>query len=332
MVNFIDVIDDGELLVFLAPTGSGKTHFILNSLSKGGRRIVFVSPLKALALEFYEKSKKRSLLLCGEKNKGEKLKEKWDFLVATPESLGSRELESLSMMVPKPVVILDEIHLFLKWGSSFRPRLLDFIEALGVMTFPCLGLTATLDERSKNWINEQLNLGFLARIVDFGNMGIKYSPKNNYYFPNWAKKIFHQYFIYKMKNTNGIALFFCRTRTEVFNWVELFEWLQIDCLGCVGGETNAFLESYKQKKSVRAIFATSALSHGVNLGEISEVFIGYKVLEKDIWVQMVSRGGRMNNSFELYSFEKFKIATKAEFFIAILLKTVWSRLRVYFLV
>lgn len=326
----VDLVQDGELKILLAPTGSGKTHFILNRLNCGLRKIVFVSPLKALAMEFFEKAHEKSLLVCPSL-KQEQLDEDWRFLVATPEALGSRWLEKLSLFEPKPLIILDEIHLFFKWGHSFRPRLLAFIESIGVLNFPTLGLTATLDHSSFQWIKTSVSSGFEASLLDYGNMKMKFPPSENYYFPKKAKRIFQQFFEDQMRFGEGkTALYFCRTRNEVFQWVDYFHWLGVPSLGCVGGETQNFMKNYNKNNPPRVIFSTSALSHGVNLGAIDEIYIGHELEDEDMWIQMASRGGRTGEKFKIYSFNSWGERNQSALSLAMCLKIVRSRFIAFF--
>lgn len=328
MVNLIEIVENGDLIVLLAPTGSGKTHFVLNSLRTSGRKLVFISPLKALALEFFKKAGPKSLFLEGAEGRDEFKSLKWDVCVATPEAMGDSGINLLMALDPRPLFILDEIHLFKKWGESFRPYLLTFLENLGVLDIPILGMTATLEKDVIEWLQREMTFGFeRVEILDFKNMEMKHIPENHVLFPRWSKKIFNYFFIEQMKKREGLALYFCSSRREVVSWVDFFNWLDIPALGCVGGETMKFMESYEENKTPRVIFSTTALSHGVNLGTVDEVYISYFLNLKDLWVQMASRGGRTGKPFSVYSFDDFfKMRGRVKFF-GILLKFVGSRLR-----
>ncbi len=326
----VNLVQDGELKVLLAPTGSGKTHFVLNNLNRGLRRVVFVSPLKALAMEFYEKAGTKSLLVCPSM-KQEQFENEWDFLVTTPESMKTGMLEKLSLLQPKPLIILDEIHLFHKWGSTFRPRLLSFLELIGSLNFPSLGLTATLDHSSLNWLEHSISPGFETMILDHGNMKMNFPPMFNVHFPKQMKGLFNLFFEDQMRiHKKGTALYFCRTRDEVYNWVDYFHWLGIHSMGCVGGETSTFTKNYDRNSPPRVIFSTSALSHGVNLGAIQEIYINHFLEDEDMWTQMASRGGRTGENFNIYSFNSFGPKSKSLFSSPILLNLLWSRLNAFF--
>jgi len=281
-------------------------------------------------MEFFEKAGKKSLLVCPSL-KQEQLDENWNFLVATPESLKTRLLEKLSQFQPRPLIILDEIHLFYKWGKSFRPRLLSFIETIGSMNFPSLGLTATLDQESLSWLESSISPGFETMILDHGNMKMNFPPERNVYFPKKLRLLFNQFFEDQMRtHPHKTALYFCRTRDEVYQWVDYFHWLGVNALGCVGGETSSFMKNYKRNQPPRVIFSTSALSHGVNLGSIDEIYINHYLEDQDMWIQMASRGGRTGENFDIYSFNNLGPKSSSMFTKPILLKLLWSRLNAFF--
>ena len=76
-------------------------------------------------------------------------------------------------------------------------------------------------------------------------------------------------------------------------------------MGCKGGEVGVFLEKFYELKDLDCICTTSALSHGVNLGTVRGVFFTYPVKNKDLWFQMVGRGGRRGEDFEFFGFNSF---------------------------
>ena len=104
---------------------------------------------------------------------------------------------------------------------------------------------------------------------------------------------------------NGIILVFCYRRTEVDSLVRDLNSRGFKVLGCKGGEVGTFLEKFYEVKGLDCICTTSALSHGVNLGTVRGIFFTYPVKNKDLWFQMVGRGGRRGESFEFFGFNSF---------------------------
>ena len=51
-------LGEKRLTVLMAPPGWGKTSLILDLYKSGNKKVIFVSPLRALANEFYERLKR----------------------------------------------------------------------------------------------------------------------------------------------------------------------------------------------------------------------------------------------------------------------------------
>ena len=90
------------------------------------------------------------------------------------------------------------------------------------------------------------------------------------------------------------------------------------------------MKNYNKNDPPRVIFSTSALSHGVNLGLIDEIYIGYLLKNEDMWIQMASRGGRSGESFNIYSFNSWGKEPQSALGITMLLKIIRSRLIAFF--
>lgn len=110
----------------------------------------------------------------------------------------------------------------------------------------------------------------------------------------------------KARGKGEVFLYFCRSRREVDQLVERYGRLNLEVLGCKGGEVDLFLENLKNRSRPQVIFSTTCLSHGVNLPPISKVFISYTVENKDFWIQMAGRGGRRGEKYEVYTLESFE--------------------------
>ena len=51
------------------------------------------------------------------------------------------------------------------------------------------------------------------------------------------------------------------------------------------------------------IVATTAISHGVNLPEIHRIYFAYPFKNRDFWIQMVGRGGRKGECFQVHTMD-----------------------------
>ena len=104
-------------------------------------KIIFVSPLKALACEFSESCKNLRNVLFIEKRaeRNEKFntffKSRRSLLILTPEMVDDNFLSGLEDT--RVLVVLDEFHLFYYWGETFRPVLWEV----------CMGFALTISDR-----------------------------------------------------------------------------------------------------------------------------------------------------------------------------------------
>lgn len=265
---------NNDLLILTAPPASGKTYLISNLIEELKQIPLVISPLRALANE--------CLLKWGA-----------SCIVMTPE-------EWLKKRPANKVVILDEFHLFFYWGDSFRPSMWEaFYEVVQKADLVIL-LTATLTPEMIGFIEDYQCQFNKILWVDHGNQKLKYTPAKyvKAYSPRWMKE-----FILEGDHNKGVNLIFCAYRSEVFYWEKLLKEKGFRVWSCVGGEAALFSLKSQVERPPHFIVATTVLSHGVNLPHISRIFFLYQIANLDFWIQMVARGGRRGESFEVYSLE-----------------------------
>ncbi|OUR96180.1 hypothetical protein A9Q84_07410 [Halobacteriovorax marinus] len=297
--------------LMLAPPGWGKTTLILNIYEEFNGKIVFISPLKALACEFFKRASHLkgvySLSSNDSKEDAKKLfiESKKAMLVLTAEKLSDDIIARSSD--ENILFIFDEFHLFYYWGQSFRPILFEKLMAAANNSAQMLGLTATMDpallETWKNDFNLAVENMYL---LNLGNQKLLNIPTKIYNFSLLSKMVFYRYFFREVffNDQAKTILFFCRYRRDVEMWLDFSKRRNLNAIGCVGGAVEDFIRDLEENPSPRCIFSTSALSHGVNLPTITQVFIDYPVDNKDFWIQMVGRGGRDGTSFQVFEQEK----------------------------
>lgn len=297
--------------LFIAPTGWGKTTLLMDIYKNSNRKIIYFSPLRALAEEFTKRLKEITTpLFPSQRSTFPKTFKRYNqlkksFMVSTPEVFDLNYIELLS---DDDLIVFDEIHLFFYWGESFRPYLWEFLMAFSNTKIPILSLTATFhSDLLEQWKSHFLFSNDRLLLIDLGNQNI--SPKLDkihFFFP-FQKKSFNRVFIRKLflKRTRPL-LYFCQFRYEVERWLEFCQGNKIKALGCVGGGALEFIKDLERMPDPKVIFATSTLSHGVNLPDPEMIFINYRVKNKDFWIQMLGRGGRRGNSFELYTFDDYQ--------------------------
>jgi ATP-dependent DNA helicase RecQ len=295
-------------VLFLAPPGWGKTRLLANLFHEFERKIIFVSPLRALAEEFLKSFEKNpNVLIMRKRSEGEIfdkfLKKKKGILILTPELFKERYFLELSNLDDNHLLVLDEFHLFYTWGLDFRPILMEVLMGLAATPLPMLGLSATIGDTNKIYQDFTLNFEHCF-LINLGNQTLMRPPVNVFWF--LSKKVFNRRFLFELgRKKEGVFLYFCQYREEVDKWVNYCKKKGIKALGCKGGQVAQFVLELENVENLSCIFSTTALSHGVNLPSIRKVFIGYRVWDKDFWIQMTGRGGRRGESFELYHFDGY---------------------------
>ncbi|WP_127716574.1 DEAD/DEAH box helicase [Halobacteriovorax sp. HLS] len=299
-----------SILLFLAPPGWGKTTLILDFYEKFDGSVVFISPLRALAEEFYKRAISLKNVYSASDSEGisKFKKKKKSMLILTAEKLSDEIInESLKKKV---LFIFDEFHLFYYWGDTFRPLLLEKLMAVANIEARVLALSATMSDYLLSRWKEDFSVAMSnCFLLNLGNQYLLNRPEKIYRMSMFSDGFFNRRLIRCIDDdsTRGTILVFCRYRKDVELWTEFCQRRKINALGCVGGQVDTFLEKLAKNPRPRVIVTTSALSHGVNLPIVSRVFITYPVNNEDFWVQMVGRGGRDGSSYELYDMERIKI-------------------------
>ncbi len=265
-----------NLVVLVSPPASGKTFWIKNfSNELCAKDILMVSPLRALADE------------C---------RSKWDdgILVVTPE-------EWLFNQQKRSVVIFDEYHLYYYWGDHFRPVMWEVFYELSAQADLVILLSATISQEMKEEVLFFKNSFDKIYWCDYGNQQLKFSPKRYFVAPsrNWLS-----HFICLGPRGSGVNLIFCAFRQEVNFWEEKLISQGFKVWSCVGGEAGEMSKKMTSKILPDFIVATSVLSHGVNLPPISCIYFLYPLKNLDFWIQMIARGGRQGEDYEVFSLER----------------------------
>lgn len=305
--HFFTVVGSKQsFTLFLAPVAWGKTRLILQFIEQFPGRYLYISPLRALAQEFYAKASaiSPSFFLDGEADGG-----KWrsflagerGVMVLTAERLRPQFIFDLKKE-ERVLILLDEFHLFYRWGEEFRPKLWQCFLDLAATDQPILGLTATVNDELNFFCSVFLPLGFAQSfLLNLGNHQLLYPPQKMYHYPQWCAHAFRQALLDQLLiKKDGSVLYFCRYRSEVDKLKKYFTQKGMKVLACKGGEAQFFVEELRLCPEPDLIVATSALSHGVNLPPLSAVFLSYAEGDQDFWTQMVGRGGRRGESYDLF--------------------------------
>ncbi len=311
-------------LLFIAPAGSGKTWLVQQIMQQINCKLIFISPLRALANEFYEKVSETTMLYSA----GDLIPEGSN-VVTTVEQTGPSFWSQID--ISNSVFVLDEIHLFYKWGDSFREKLIMFVEDLYSMQASVLLLTATVENSLFYRMKRDLERNYEnALIVDRGNMQLKNYPRFYYSLANFKYKvkplILHHFF-----TAENSVLVFCKYRQEVEDLAKYFSSFIPHVLSCVGGEVDKFCWELKNTNGKALIISTTCLSHGVNLPKISKIFLTYQVEENAMYLQMLGRGGRKGEVFDIYGFNhQLLIKDKIKSNLRLNLEVLLGKMRVIY--
>jgi ATP-dependent DNA helicase RecQ len=316
--------------LLIAPTGWGKTTLLIDLIKESPKYWIYLAPLRALANEFY--------LRCAKKIKGvvlishyHEVKDlvasglEFKLLIITPELLTNSLVEHFGN---QPNYVFDEIHLFYNWGESFRPRLMECYQEVMFQESAVLSLTATMSEKIlEAWQKEAQFRQTESYKIEIKNHSLKKEPKKVAYIPSPFKSIFEKEFL--SQRCNHTKLIFCAYRQQVDRLKTFVEKNGFSAITCIGGETHFLAARLEENPKPDFIIGTSAISHGVNLPKISQIYLSYPVQNYDFWIQMVGRGGRQGEEFKVYSRDKYRI-TKLSWILSVLyLLTLKLKAKIY---
>ena len=295
MKSLSDLIQFQLAVIFLAPPGYGKTSILMDLIQKSNQKFIFISPLKELSLEVFERMDKEIDCMFNPDLKDKNWSKK-KMLVVTPEKFQDCFLQDR-------IVILDEIHLFYHW-DNFRPHLRDVFMSVATGENPLWCLTATLNSEYSDFLKEDLLINYNDVILlDLGNHKLLRKPYRNIYVLKFWQKYFQRNFHYLLKK-NKTSLVFLPYRQSVDDWEEKLLHSELRVIGCKSVSGMYWGKTIKELKP-EVILSTSVLSHGVNLGKIEQVFITYLLENKDFWIQMAARGGRNGEKFTLITLDPY---------------------------
>ena len=309
MICLNTLLENNYAVLFIAPPGWGKTRMLIKMIASSNRSWIFISPLRALANEFYLATVEQiaQTFLVQSNQEFQELKVKnidYRLLIVTPEVFKCSKINKDS------IFIWDEFHLNYYWGDSFRFSLEELYYEVASAQRPLLKLTATMSRENLRRWKREMQLNYHHHLcINIANQCLKNNAENYYFYPQWFKKyLWKNLELDLFLNQTGTTLLFCRYRQEVDRVVNEFQNKGHQVLACKGGETKDFatqLARYSDPKRLKLdlIVATTAISHGVNLPAIHRIYFSYAVRNRDFWIQMVGRGGRKGENFQVHTMD-----------------------------
>ncbi len=159
---------DYKNLLVCTPTASGKTLVaelaIMNAITKGVGKAVYIVPLKALATEKYKDFKKKYEHLAkitvsiGDRDSADPYLSRYDLIITTSEKLDSLIRHKAPWLKEVKVVVVDEIHLINDAGRGPTVEILITLLRKLLRNIQIIGLSATIGNPKEfaSWLDAEL--------------------------------------------------------------------------------------------------------------------------------------------------------------------------------
>jgi len=292
----------GSDVLFVAPTGSGKSiAYWVPGIAGGGLTIV-VSPLIALMVDQVARLNALGIpASClhsqvSAATRAESLTSAADgelrFLYLAPERLGAPGfLDSLSRLAVDRFVV-DEAHCISSWGHDFRPDYRRLGEAIAACGRPPVGaFTATATPRVRADITASLGLTApVERVTGFVRENLTMSVVRC---RGTADK--REALLDLVRPGGGRALVYCGSRRSTDEITELLAGVGVAVAsyhGAVDGDTRQVVHEGFAAGRLQAIVATSAFGMGVDFPDIRRVIHHDFPGSLEEYYQQAGRAGR----------------------------------------
>ncbi len=297
----LDVIASSNKNVILkAPTGSGKTEIAVYLMANSKDRVVFMSPLKALSLQVYEKVKKYTdaVLVTGDEwIDPPKIKER--VVITTYEKFDSMIRHGTDLS--PSLIIIDEIH-----NISNRPAIENAVTYALLKKIRVIAMSASIGnvEKLKQWLDAELVEDKVRKVPLY--IYVK-SGRKIFGDPKYLKEM-RDPIDFAVKRGKPV-LVFARSRFDVQKVYKQFKQKYGDLVtsfhGGLDPETRVKIIHEIERKEKLIVVSTTALGQGVNLpiwmvyfNDMSLPVIedhslkGWRPLTKNEFDQIAGRAGR----------------------------------------
>jgi ATP-dependent DNA helicase RecQ len=305
---------DGKNVLFVAPTGSGKSVCYQLPGLLGNDPTLVISPLKALMKDQVESIWGKMIpatfinsdIGSQEKRKryGFIRKHLYKFIFVAPERFGANDPEMSSLYNSYSYFVVDEAHSIETWGKAFRPSYRKLGELRKKLNNPpVLALTATASKTTQEAILNSLGATDAERIV-IGvykdNIEIRKTIRSSSSYGRDQVPIWKHAYIKKLIRDNPDQKFLIFAPT-ISKGNELLGSLQAD-----GVEVEFYhskLEAKQkmeiqnrfsglEKPGVNVLIATSSFGMGIDIGDIRHVVHLAPALSVTDYAQQIGRAGR----------------------------------------
>ena len=316
----------GEDLLFVSPTGGGKSFvYISTALSKGYKTIIF-SPLISLIQNQSDILKAKGLnvgVISSAVTNREKCASlaAWEqgdlqFLFIAPERLQNNEFIDLMKRVPPDFIVVDEIHCAYEHSDNFRSSykfIAPFIKEVNPKLF--LGITATLSKDVEVAIRDIFDLKDTKKIVK------AYKRENLHFKSIDISNQNPDILLLHILNTPPLtpAITYCSSVKLVEDTYKILHSSIIGGSMTYTGQMPSHAREANQIKfingDIRCAFATNSFGMGIDKADIGKVIFRTFPGSLEELIQGFGRGGRNGCDCDCLLFGDFKSIDVQRFFI-----------------
>jgi len=299
----------GKDVLFVSPTGSGKSVCYQMPGFLAFNPTLVVSPLKALMKDQVESiwSKKIPTTYVNSDINGEERKKRYEFIrkklykfiFVAPERFESRDPKTAFLYNKYSYLVIDEAHEIEMWGMAFRPsyrKLGTLRERLG--NPPIIAMTATASKETQDKILESLNIQNAEVVVTgFYRSNIKILIHESGEDKHTTNKLDYVNNVIKLSQGQKILIFVPTIKSAE----EL-----LDSLRKSGTESELYHSKLdkkakmkiqnkfngSQKPELNVLISTSAFGMGINISNIRHVIHLSPALSITDYTQQIGRAGR----------------------------------------
>ena len=303
----------GKSVLFISPTGSGKSLCFQVPALISPKKSIVISPLKALMSDQVSGLLNRDFpatFLNSDLPQEERetrleliSQNKMKLVYIAPERLEARKhrkAEQEILFNSKPeYLIVDEAHCIVKWGDAFRPQYAQIGAAKQKMgSPPVLAFTATAGQKTRNQILENLNIKdakVFVEGVDRPNIALaRFRSHSDEKKINLIQKLFLE----MRSKTDGKALIFVPTKKEGEKVYQLAQTAGLDAEffhGKLKPSTKDFLLGRfggRLESKLDLLVCTNAFGMGMDIPNVRLVFHWQHPASTEDYLQEFGRAGR----------------------------------------
>lgn len=299
----------------LMPTAGGKTlSFVLPALLVDGMTIIVI-PTLSLMQDLYFRLNNICTCVCLSSDTPPSDRDSTlhsimlnsvKLLLVTPESLQIPSVLSCLSKAQVAELIVDESHVCDEWGFQFRPSYLTLGDVRKHIKCPCVGFTATANERTIGNINKLLSLSdpFLIK-RSFERKNLYFHVREKSSFKNTCNEILE---LCTTCLHDQSVIIYCSTPTDCNKVCYHLIENNLKCVTYHGqvspSEKSDNLQRWRSG-DVLIIIATKSLGMGIDKSDVRSVIHFSFPSSIGEYYQQVGRGARDGHRADCYLFFKF---------------------------